>query len=242
MIYGVNEAITGMVLRRLENQGSYDILMNGFSLQSTTTPRKAYKGIESALQEKIICSIVFVPNKLRPSWPRNPPIGHGLLSWTQRKGNNSRKNAKAWFSRPLKHSLTGRGRGTRRARPREILTKSSPSIVSPRLLLYKPSLRPHAKGPTPKTKSLPRSNLFFLSCTFNIFTCFLRTPTVASLKLGSTHIRQSWPDPDGFSSLAVHQLSFVLESRRGPRPWCGRDSFPALGEDDPPPYKAVEKL
>ncbi|CAL8993073.1 unnamed protein product [Prunus brigantina] len=57
MIYGVNEAITGMVLRRLENQGSYDILMNGFSLQSTTTPRKAYKGIESALQEKIICSV-----------------------------------------------------------------------------------------------------------------------------------------------------------------------------------------
>ncbi|CAL9000075.1 unnamed protein product, partial [Prunus brigantina] len=44
MIYGVNEAITGMVLRRLENQGSYDILMNEFSLQSTTTPRKAYKG------------------------------------------------------------------------------------------------------------------------------------------------------------------------------------------------------
>ncbi|CAL8085546.1 unnamed protein product [Prunus armeniaca] len=33
-----------MVLRRLENQGSYDILMNGFSLQSTTTPRKANKG------------------------------------------------------------------------------------------------------------------------------------------------------------------------------------------------------
>ncbi|CAL8990233.1 unnamed protein product [Prunus brigantina] len=31
--------------------------MNGFSLQSTTTPRKAIKGIESALQEKIICSV-----------------------------------------------------------------------------------------------------------------------------------------------------------------------------------------
>ncbi|CAL8087368.1 unnamed protein product [Prunus armeniaca] len=44
MIYGVNEMITEMVLRRLENQGSYDILMNGFSLQSTTTPRKANKG------------------------------------------------------------------------------------------------------------------------------------------------------------------------------------------------------
>ncbi|CAL8992793.1 unnamed protein product [Prunus brigantina] len=43
MIYGVNEMITEMVLRRLENQGSYDILMNGFSLQSTTTPRKANK-------------------------------------------------------------------------------------------------------------------------------------------------------------------------------------------------------
>ncbi|CAL9016676.1 unnamed protein product, partial [Prunus brigantina] len=43
MIYGVNEAITGMVLRRLKNQGSYDILMNGFSLQSNTTPRKACK-------------------------------------------------------------------------------------------------------------------------------------------------------------------------------------------------------
>ncbi|CAL9001239.1 unnamed protein product [Prunus brigantina] len=46
MIYGVNEMITEMVLRCLENQGSYDILMNGFSLQSTTTPRKANKGIE----------------------------------------------------------------------------------------------------------------------------------------------------------------------------------------------------
>ncbi|CAL2257629.1 unnamed protein product [Prunus armeniaca] len=44
MIYGVSEAITEMVLRRLENQGSYDILMNGFSLQSTTTPKKANKG------------------------------------------------------------------------------------------------------------------------------------------------------------------------------------------------------
>ncbi|CAL9005097.1 unnamed protein product [Prunus brigantina] len=31
--------------------------MNGFSLQSTTTPRKANKGIESALQEKISCSM-----------------------------------------------------------------------------------------------------------------------------------------------------------------------------------------
>ncbi|CAL9001120.1 unnamed protein product [Prunus brigantina] len=31
--------------------------MNGFFLQSTTTPRKAIKGIESALQEKIICSV-----------------------------------------------------------------------------------------------------------------------------------------------------------------------------------------
>ncbi|CAL2250003.1 unnamed protein product [Prunus armeniaca] len=46
MIYGVNEAITGMVLRRLENQGSYDILMNGFSLQSNTTPRKAWGVLE----------------------------------------------------------------------------------------------------------------------------------------------------------------------------------------------------
>ncbi|CAL2227981.1 unnamed protein product [Prunus armeniaca] len=44
MIYGVNEMIIEMVLRRLENQGSYDIFMNGFSLQSTTTPRKANKG------------------------------------------------------------------------------------------------------------------------------------------------------------------------------------------------------
>ena len=57
MIYGVSEAITGMVLRRLENQGSYDILMNEFSLQSTTTPKKTNKGIESALQENIICSV-----------------------------------------------------------------------------------------------------------------------------------------------------------------------------------------
>ena len=57
MIYGVNEMITEMVLRCLENQGSYDILMNGFSLQSTTTPRKANKCIESALHENIICSV-----------------------------------------------------------------------------------------------------------------------------------------------------------------------------------------
>ncbi|CAL8174973.1 unnamed protein product [Prunus armeniaca] len=35
-----------MVLRRLENQGSYDILMNGFPLQSTTTPKKANKVFE----------------------------------------------------------------------------------------------------------------------------------------------------------------------------------------------------
>ena len=57
MIYGVSERVTVMVLRRLEDQGSYDILMNGFSLQSITTPRKASKGIESALQENIICSV-----------------------------------------------------------------------------------------------------------------------------------------------------------------------------------------
>ena len=57
MIYGVNERITEMVLRRLENQGSYDILMNGFSLQTNTTPRKASKDIESALQENISCSV-----------------------------------------------------------------------------------------------------------------------------------------------------------------------------------------
>ncbi|CAL2238983.1 unnamed protein product [Prunus armeniaca] len=42
-------------------------------------------------------------------------------------------------------------------------------------------------------------------------------------------IPASWPDPNGFLPPAIHQLSFVLESRRGPRPWCGRDSFPALG-------------
>ncbi|CAL2271446.1 unnamed protein product [Prunus armeniaca] len=45
IIYGVSEAITEVVLRRHENQGSYDILMNGFSLQSTTTPKKANKGV-----------------------------------------------------------------------------------------------------------------------------------------------------------------------------------------------------
>ncbi|CAL9026198.1 unnamed protein product [Prunus brigantina] len=50
MIYGVNEMITEMVLRGLDNQGSYDILMNGFSLQSTTTPRKANK----------VLSLVFI--------------------------------------------------------------------------------------------------------------------------------------------------------------------------------------
>ena len=57
MISEMNEKITRMVLRCLENQGSYDILMNGFSLQTTTTPRKASKDIESALQENIICSV-----------------------------------------------------------------------------------------------------------------------------------------------------------------------------------------
>ncbi|CAL9018600.1 unnamed protein product [Prunus brigantina] len=54
MIYGVNEMITGMVLRRLENQGSYEILMNGFSLQSTTTPRKANKG---TIEAEKICMV-----------------------------------------------------------------------------------------------------------------------------------------------------------------------------------------
>ncbi|CAL2277459.1 unnamed protein product [Prunus armeniaca] len=44
--YGVSEAITEMVLWRLENQGSYDILMNGFPLQSTTIPNKANKVFE----------------------------------------------------------------------------------------------------------------------------------------------------------------------------------------------------
>ncbi|CAL2255594.1 unnamed protein product [Prunus armeniaca] len=48
MIYGVSEARTEVVLRRLENQGSYDILMNGFSLQSTTTPKKANKVLSLA--------------------------------------------------------------------------------------------------------------------------------------------------------------------------------------------------
>ncbi|XP_021822575.1 uncharacterized protein LOC110763990 [Prunus avium] len=51
-----------------------------------------------------------------------------------------------------------------------------------------------------------------------------------------------WPEPDGSSSPAVHQLSFVLESRREPEPKCGRDSFPTLEEDDLPPYEAEEKL
>ncbi|CAL9012920.1 unnamed protein product [Prunus brigantina] len=41
----------------VRRDGSYDILMNGFSLHSTTTPRKAIKGIESALQKNIICSV-----------------------------------------------------------------------------------------------------------------------------------------------------------------------------------------
>ncbi|CAL8989861.1 unnamed protein product, partial [Prunus brigantina] len=36
----------GVLARSIvRRDGSYDILMNGFSLQSTTTPRKANKGI-----------------------------------------------------------------------------------------------------------------------------------------------------------------------------------------------------
>ncbi|CAL2246500.1 unnamed protein product [Prunus armeniaca] len=51
----------------------------------------------------------------------------------------------------------------------------------------------------------------------------------------------SWPDPDGFLPPAVQQLSFVLERRRGPKPWCGQDFFPALGENDLPSYEAAER-
>ncbi|CAL8077914.1 unnamed protein product [Prunus armeniaca] len=60
---------TEMVLRRLQNQRSYDILMNGFSLQSTTTPRKANKGIENALQEiapSEAFGLVFEPFEYSP--------------------------------------------------------------------------------------------------------------------------------------------------------------------------------
>ncbi|CAL2238762.1 unnamed protein product [Prunus armeniaca] len=51
----------------------------------------------------------------------------------------------------------------------------------------------------------------------------------------------SWPDPNGFLPPTVQQLSFILERRRGPKLWCGRDSFPALVENDLPSYEAVER-
>ena len=43
MIYGMNGRVTRMVLRRLENQGSYDILMNGFSYKLPLLLRKQVK-------------------------------------------------------------------------------------------------------------------------------------------------------------------------------------------------------
>ena len=43
MIYGMNGRVTKMVLRRLENQGPYDILMNGFSYKLPLLLRKQVK-------------------------------------------------------------------------------------------------------------------------------------------------------------------------------------------------------
>ncbi|CAL8992941.1 unnamed protein product [Prunus brigantina] len=73
MIYRVNEMITGMVLRRLENQGSHDILMNGFSLQSTTTPRKANK----------VLSLVFIGGVLegQSRLKRSGQVGSQIGIW-----------------------------------------------------------------------------------------------------------------------------------------------------------------
>ncbi|CAL9017822.1 unnamed protein product [Prunus brigantina] len=90
MIYGVNETITEMVLRRLQNQGSYDILMNGFSLQSTTTPRKADK----------ILSLVFIggvpegQSRLKRSawWSRLGQVGSQIGIWDR----------EAWWCDPHK--------------------------------------------------------------------------------------------------------------------------------------------
>ncbi|CAL9000419.1 unnamed protein product [Prunus brigantina] len=71
MIYGVNEAITGIVLRRLENQGSYDILMNGFSY---TTPRKAcfclvLDPLNMVLSSVFIGGVLEGQSRLkRPTW------------------------------------------------------------------------------------------------------------------------------------------------------------------------------
>ncbi|CAL9018946.1 unnamed protein product [Prunus brigantina] len=105
--------------------------------------------------------------------------------------------------------------------------------------------RPFVSNSIANIKS-PAWPLYFAS--FNPFSSILTCPDGPPCSFSKTGVEPyplilaSWPDPDGFSSPAIHQLSFFLESRRGPRPWCGRDSFPALGEDDLPPYEVVEKL
>ncbi|CAL9002385.1 unnamed protein product, partial [Prunus brigantina] len=47
------------------------------------------------------------------------------------------ENTKAWFPRPLDHSLTGRGRGTHKARPREIFDQIITWLQGPTLHLMK---------------------------------------------------------------------------------------------------------
>ena len=86
MIYGVNERIIEMVLRRLEKQGSYDILMNGFSLQTNTTPRKASKDIESALQENISCSVGGFGLVFEPFERSLEPCIYRKSSWRSNRG------------------------------------------------------------------------------------------------------------------------------------------------------------
>ncbi|CAL2253603.1 unnamed protein product [Prunus armeniaca] len=72
-----------MVLRRLENQGSYDILMNGFSLQSTTTPKKANKGVLEGHSRLT-----------RPAWwSLAGQVGSQIGIWDR----------EAWWSRVEKH-------------------------------------------------------------------------------------------------------------------------------------------
>ncbi|CAL2246489.1 unnamed protein product [Prunus armeniaca] len=79
-----------MVLRRLENQRSYDILMNGFSLQSTITPKKANKVLSLAF-----IGVLEGHSRLtRPAWwSLAGQVGSQIGIWDR----------EAWWSRVEKH-------------------------------------------------------------------------------------------------------------------------------------------
>ncbi|CAL8117196.1 unnamed protein product [Prunus armeniaca] len=131
------------------------------------------------------------------------------------------------------------------------LNETTASGLPPRHRTLEPTVRPLrlSREPCPfvsnssaNIKSL--AFFIFLHSFPSILTCSNGSPCSFSRTGVEPYPRilASWPDPDGFSPPAVHQPSFALESGRGPGPRCGRDSFSALGEDDLPPYEAVEKL